>query len=263
VIHVSTTFDRMVEDIAAAGQQLTAMSACEGAAGNISVFTTSLACPLDPVGELPLPARAPSLAGGWVVITASGHRLRDVVRRPGGTIAALRIGDDGATATLHAGAEVRPSSEWNSHLAIHEDHRRRRRVDLHAVVHAQPLRTVFLSHLPDVDSSEELTRRLLRWEPETAVVAPDGIALAPFQVPGSPEQMAVTVEALTRTVAVVWAKHGIVTRSDVSASHAADLVEYIEAAAHYEVLNVSLGSPAEGLAPQERAAVARAFGLGV
>jgi rhamnulose-1-phosphate aldolase len=262
-MHVATPFDRLIEDIALAGEQLTAMAACEGAAGNISLFAASLACPFEAVGELELPVRALSLAGGWMVITGGGRRLRDVGRRPGSSIAALRIHPDGDRATLHAGQNVRPSSEWNSHLAIHDDQRARRGVDRHAVVHAQPVHTVFLSHLPDISSSDELTERLLRWEPETAMIAPEGIALAPFQIPGSPEQMSVTVEALGRTVAVVWAKHGIVTRSDVSATSAADLVEYIEAAAHYEVMNLSLGSPAPGLEPDERAAVAAAYGLGV
>ncbi len=156
---------------------------------------------------------------------------------------------------------VRPSSEWGSHLAIHDDHRNRRAVEHHVVLHAQPLRLVFLSHLPDITTSQELSERLMRWEPETAVVAPDGVELAAFQVPGSPGQMPATVQALGRSSAVVWAKHGVVTRPDVSATQAADLVEYVEAAATYEVMNLSIGSPASGLDDRERAAVAAAFGL--
>jgi rhamnulose-1-phosphate aldolase len=261
--HVVTPFDRIVEDIGEAGQQLTTMAACEGSAGNISVFVPSLSCPLGAVAEIELPAPAPALAGGWLVITAAGRRLRDVSRRPEVTIAVLHLDDAGSAATLHAAPGVRPSSELNSHLAVHDDHRRRRGVDHHVVVHAQPLRLVFLSHLPDVTTSEELGERLLRWEPETAVVAPEGIELAAFQVPGSPGQMAATVRALARSNAVVWAKHGIVTRSDVSATSAADLIEYLEAAASYEVMNLSMGSPAQGLDHGEREAVARAFGLGV
>jgi ribulose-5-phosphate 4-epimerase/fuculose-1-phosphate aldolase len=58
-------------------------------------------------------------------------------------------------------------------------------------------------------------------------------------------------------------KHGIVTRSDISATQAADLVEYIEAAATYEVMNLSMGSPCSGLEKHERDAVAHAFCLGV
>ena len=201
MIHLPNEFDRLIEDIARAGEQLTAMAACEGAAGNISIFTTSLECPLEVVDEVELPTAAASLADGWMIISASGRRLRDVGRHPESTIAALHINDDGTRATMHANPSIRPS--------------------------------------------------------------PEGVALAPFQVPGSSAQMEVTVAALAETVAVVWAKHGIVTRSDTSASAAADLVEYIEAAAHYEVMNLSLGSPAEGMNADERAAVANAFGLGV
>jgi rhamnulose-1-phosphate aldolase len=260
--HVMTLFDRIVEDIGDAGQQLTNMAACEGSAGNISVFVPSLSCPLEPLADVELPSPAPALADGWIVITAAGRRLRDVRRRPALTLVALHVDADGTAATVHAAPGVRPSSEWNSHLAIHEDHRARRGVDHHAVVHAQPLRLVFLSHLPDITTGAELCQRLLRWEPETAVVAPDGVELAAFQVPGSPGQMAATVEALARSNAVVWAKHGVVTRSDSSATSAADLVEYLEAAASYEVMNLSMGSPAGGLDEREREAVARRFGLG-
>ena len=262
--HVRTPFDRIVDDIGSAGEQLTDLTACEGSAGNISVFTTHpLACPLEPAGEIDLPAPAPSLAGGWVVMTASGSRLRDVGRRPAETVVALRVHESGDAATLHATPRARPSSEWNSHVAIHEDQRGRRGVEHHAVVHAQPMRLVFLSHLPEITTSEELNERLMRWEPETAVVARDGVELASFRVPGSREQMAATVQALARSSAVVWAKHGIVTRSDVSARIAADLVEYLEAAAQYEFMNLTIGSPAPGLTPEERGAVALAFGLGV
>jgi rhamnulose-1-phosphate aldolase len=261
--HVTTLFDQIVEDIGDAGQQLTALAACEGSAGNISVFVTSLTCPLEPIDELELPSPAPSLANGWVLITASGRRLRDVNRRPALSLVALHIDGSGRMATMHAAPGVRPSSEWNSHLAIHNDQRERRGVEYHVVLHAQPLRLVFLSHLPDINTTEELNERLMRWEPETAVVASQGVELAAFQVPGSPGQMKATVAALARSSAVVWAKHGIVTRSDTSATQAADLVEYLEAAAYYEVMNLGMGSPAHGLESDERSAVAQAFGLGV
>jgi rhamnulose-1-phosphate aldolase len=255
-----TELAAIAADIAGAGRQLTDLGACEGAAGNISVFSASLSGAVPALHDLALPAPAPSLAGGWVVITASGRRLRDV--RPD-ELAALRIDAGGRTAVLHAAAGIRPSSEWNSHLAVHEDHRRRRGLDHHAVAHAQPRGLVFLSHLPDVTTTAELTARLMRWEPETLMVAPEGVELAGFQVPGSDAQMAATVPALARCRAVVWAKHGVVTRSDVSAADAADLVEYLEAAATYELMNLSLGAPARGLTAHERAAITRASGPGV
>jgi hypothetical protein len=42
-----------------------------------------------------------------------------------------------------------------------------------------------------------------------------------------------------------------VARSDTSASKAADLVDYIEMAAKYEVLNLGTGSPSSGLTDDE------------
>lgn len=50
--HVMTVFDRFVEDIGEAGQQLTTMAAYEGSAVKISVFVRAPSCPLDVVGEL-------------------------------------------------------------------------------------------------------------------------------------------------------------------------------------------------------------------
>lgn len=259
----ATLFDRVVEDIGEAAEQVTSVAATEGTVGNISVFLESLSCPFQPADQIELPVPAPALAGGWVVITAAQHRLRDVARQPESAIAVLHIHLSGQAARVHAPAGTQPSSEWASHIAIHDDHRERRGVDYHAVLHAQPMRLVFLSHLPEINTAEALTERMMRWGPETAVVAPDGVELVAFPVPGSDRQLRATIEALARSNAVVWAKHAIVTRSDSSATHAADVVEYLEAAASYEVLNLSMGSPAPGLDQQERAAVVRSLGIDI
>ena len=47
----------------------------------------------------------------------------------------------------------------------------------------------------------------------------------------------------------------MVARSDVGASHAADLVEYAETAARYQVLNLGLDAPAHGLSDDDLRAV--------
>ena len=70
-----------------------------------------------------------------------------------------------------------------------------------------------------------------------------------------------TVERSRDYRLVVWQRHGVIARSDVSASRAADLVEYAEVAARYEVLNLQLGSPARGLSDDELRAVCTAFNV--
>jgi rhamnulose-1-phosphate aldolase len=257
-------FARVIRDIGETGVQLTALEATEGAAGNISVYVPELRT-LDEQfvehGETPLPAVVPELAGGWVVVTATGRRLRDVSAYPEQSVVVMQINADGTRATRYAAGDLQPTSEWNSHLAIHADHVRGRDVHYHAVVHAQPHYLTYLSHHPDYATSDALSRRLVRWEPETVVTFPEGFGLIPFQPPGSAAQMESTVAGCREYRLVVWQKHGVVARSEVSASRAADLVEYAEMAARYEVLNLRLGSPAIGLTDDELRVICEQFNI--
>jgi rhamnulose-1-phosphate aldolase len=102
---------------------------------------------------------------------------------------------------------------------------------------------------------------LLRWQPETIVNFPEGIGYIPFCVPSSPELMSANVESLRKHRIVVWAKHGVMARSDVSIKRAADFVEYAESAAKYEYLNLAAGEIAEGLSAKEIREICKAFNL--
>lgn len=250
-------FRNLIEDIGVAGARMVALGAAEGAAGNISVWARQLVVPMrfSERGTIDLPVAVPQLAGGWVIVTGSGRRLHDLGRVPERTVCVLYIENDGAHATLHAAANVRPTSELNSHLAIHDAIVGRDRLEHHAVVHAQPLRLTYLSHLPQYQHFVQLNQRLLRWQPETIMEFPEGIATQPFEVPGSAAQMRVTATALGQHRAIVWQRHGIVARAG-EVGKAADLVEYAEAAARYEYLNLAAGEPGAGLSMEEIRAIA-------
>jgi rhamnulose-1-phosphate aldolase len=73
--------------------------------------------------------------------------------------------------------------------------------------------------------------------------------------------MSDTVESLRKHRIVIWAKHGVMTRSDFSVKRAADQVEYAEAAAKYEYLNLSAGEIADGLSPDEIREICKAFNV--
>ncbi|MCW5880997.1 MAG: rhamnulose-1-phosphate aldolase [Anaerolineae bacterium] len=254
----------ILEEMGEVGQRVAAMGASEGGAGNISVFTRNLSDMDDRFaaqGVIDLPVPAPALADGWVIITGTGKRLRDIRRHPERTIGVVRVHRGGQQGTLYAVEAVRPTSEFNSHLAVHEDHVRRRGVEQHSLVHAQPVRLTYLSHLPAYSDTARLTRRLFRWQPETLAVFPEGIGLLPFQPPGSAEQEAVTVRGMAEYRAIVWQRHGILTRSDVSVEHACDLVEYAETAAYYEVINLALGQPTQGLSDADLRLIGERLGL--
>jgi rhamnulose-1-phosphate aldolase len=73
--------------------------------------------------------------------------------------------------------------------------------------------------------------------------------------------MAANVDCLRRHRIAIWAKHGVMARSDVSVKRAADRVEYAETAAKYEYLNLSDGELGEGLSVEEIRAICKTFGI--
>ena len=183
--------DELLATIGEAGLRLSGIAACEGAAGNISLY---IGWPLEVrrrfplTEELELHQPAPALAGQLVMVTGSGRRLRDIHTDPVTNLAVVAIAADGQTARLHTSPQclfTRVTSEFNSHLAVHADQVARTGTNFQALIHAQPPHLVYLSHIPAYRNQEVLNQRLRRWEPETIVQLPEGIGVLPFILPGS------------------------------------------------------------------------------
>ena len=259
--------DELLASIGEGGRRMAEIEAGEGAAGNISIY---VGWPIDfgrrfPLSEpLTLPVAAPALAGGVVVVTGSGRRLRDIRADPESALAVVSIAAGGRSGTLHTSSRrlfERVTSEWNSHLAVHDDLVGRTGTNFHAVIHAQPRHLTYLSHVPAYGDEAYFNRRLLRWEPETILNLPSGIGVLPFEVPSSDALMAATAASMRAHRVVVWSKHGVVARSDRSVTRAADRIEYAETAAVYEYMDIVAGGGAERLTDDEMHAVARAFNV--
>jgi rhamnulose-1-phosphate aldolase len=257
--------DDLLDMIGEAGRHLAEIEASEGAAGNISVC---LCWPIEirnhfPMqSEISLPQPVPELAGATFIVSGSGRRLRELHDEPVAHLACLVVKQGGETAQLYTSFHrrfERLTSEFNSHLAVHYDQIVATDTNFHAVVHAQPLHLTYLSHIPRYQDAQYLNTHLLRWQPETIINLPEGIGFIPFRIPGSPELMAGNVEALRNHRIVIWAKHGVMARSDVSVKRAADRVEYAETAAKYEYLNLRVGEIGEGLTPEEIRAICETF----
>ena len=261
------SLDEILESIGLGGQRLATLDATEGAAGNISVcvgwpLEVRRQFPIAETIELPLPA--PHLAGHRLIVTGSGRRLRDLGRRPLANLGVVIVDRSGTHGVLHTAYErlfTALTSEWNSHLAVHEDTVERTGTNFHAVVHAQPPHLTYLSHVPAYADEGEFSRRVLRWEPETVIALPAGIGVLPFMVPGSGELMAANVESLRRHRIVVWSKHGVMSRSDLSVTRAVDRIEYAEAGARYEYMDLVAGGRGEGLTLDESRRIVDAFGV--
>jgi rhamnulose-1-phosphate aldolase len=261
------TLDDLMLQIGEAGRRMAEIGASEGAAGNISVYagwSLEIRSVFPIVEEIELPTAASALAGGALLATGSGTRLREVYDRPLENLGVLQIAPDGTHARLHTAPArlfTRLTSELNSHLAVHNDQVAATGTNYSALVHAQPLHLTYLSHIPRYRDPIALNRRLFRWQPETIMTFPQGVAVLPFILPGSAELMTATVTALRTHRLAVWSKHGVMAHSDTSVKRAADLIEYLETSAHYEVLNLSAGEPADGLQADEICAIARALGI--
>jgi len=125
------------------------------------------------------PGPCAALAGGLVIVTGSGRRLRDLKADPTANLGVVAIGADGRNGTLLTSPRrlfERLTSEWNSHLAVHDDTVGRTGTNFHAVIHAQPRHLTYLSHLPAYRDEAFCNRRLTRWEAETIINLPTGSA---------------------------------------------------------------------------------------
>ena len=73
--------------------------------------------------------------------------------------------------------------------------------------------------------------------------------------------MSATLKMLHQYRVVIWAKHGVVARSDTSVKRASDRIEYAETAASYEYLNLVAGEHGQGLSVEEILAICKAFDI--
>lgn len=259
--------DQLLSSMGAAGARICEIDASEAGAGNISLYV-GWDLDLDdrfPIAEeITLPLAAPALAGHTVLATGSGRRLRQVGDDPEAAVGAVQVHEGGETATLRTSPRrrfERLTSEFNSHLAVHQDQVSSRGLTFHAVVHAQPPHLTYLSHIPAYRDTKAMNQRILRWEPESIVSLPQGIGVLEFAVPGSAELQAANVAGLREHEIVLWSKHGTMSRSDVSVTRAVDRVEYAETGAKYEYMDLVAGGRAEGLTRDEIASVAREFDI--
>jgi rhamnulose-1-phosphate aldolase len=259
--------DDLLTQIGEAGRRLSEIGASEGAAGNISVcvhWALHLGTRFKFHEKIDLPIEVPELSRATFLVTGSGRRLREVIENPVANVGCLVIDDGGRTGSLHVSYNrlfQRLTSEFNSHLAVHYNAIKNTGAKFNAVVHAQPPYLTYLSHIEKYQDEEFFNKRLLRWQPETILQFPEGIGILPFEVPGSAELMNATAGALQNRRLAIWSKHGVIARSELSAKRAADGIEYAEAAARYEYLNIAAGELTQGLSPGEIRSICSSIGV--
>lgn len=174
------------------------------------------------------------------------------------------VDQGGETARLYTSPNrlfTRLTREFNSHLAVHADQISCSGTNFRANVHAQPPHLTFLSDIPRYQVTSILNHHLLRWQIELIFQLPEGIGYVPFNVPDSAELLADTLGTLRLHRIVVWAKHGVMARSDISVKRISDRIEYAGAAAHYEYMNLVVGEVSVGLTPEDIRAICAAYSV--
>jgi len=263
----SSTLGQLLKEMGKVGRQLAEIGATEGAAGNISICIRQ---PLDitqffsEARMITLPTPVPDLVGANLIVTGSGRRLREIADSPEANLACIVVLEGGTQGMMFTSPQAqfkRVTSEFNSHLAIHQDQMRLRPIQFHAVIHAQPKYLTFLSHLPKYQDKKYIDTHLLRWQAETIINLPEGLGVLPFILPGSNHLMIETMLSMREHQVVLWSQHGIIVRADESILHALDLVEYLETAAHYEFLNLYTGEIGSGIPAEELRAIAEIWNV--
>ena len=267
MVSLSFELNAFLNQLGQVGKTLSEIGAAEGAAGNLSICFRE---PLDVTVLFPkmqiieLPVLAPDLAGATLIVTGSGRRLREILDAPTDNLACIIVEAGGQLGRMFTSYDCpfkRVTSEFNSHLAVHHDQMRSRDIKLHTVLHGQPVYLTFLSHLTNYQDKLYLNQHLLRWQPEMIFNFPEGLGILPFMLPGSAQLTVETMIALREHQMVIWSQHGLMARSDDSISHALDLIEYAETAAHYECLNLIGGDLSPGLRPEQIRSLAESLKL--
>lgn len=163
-----------------------------------------------PSSWVPLQSEAKALAGSCVMVTGSGKHLRNMAEDVRANAGLVEIDAWGMAWRIVWGlADSMPTSELSLHLeslcACKEQGK-----DAKVVYHAHPANLMSLSSLLPVDD-KQVTLALWRGLAEGIIACPQGVAVLPWMVPGTPELAAACVKGLETADAVLAVNHGIFT----------------------------------------------------
>ena len=257
----------LLDDVRRVANYLWERGWAEFNAGNISVDVT------DSVGResldfaapiRPLTQSYPALAGRSFIVTATGHRFRDLALDACRNLCLLRLSDDGFGLRIYDDpCEVPrygPTSEFPSHLRIHQHLRKTASVD-RVVLHTHPSELVALSHFPDYQSQDAFNRAIWSIHPEVKVHLPRGIGLVPYTLPGSEALAAATVEVFRNGHDVaLWQMHGCVAIGP-DPFVAFDRIDTVNKAARMILMCLSAAHKPAGLSEDQLNELVAAFGL--
>lgn len=259
---------QIFKDVQNVSQFLWEKGWAEANAGNLSADVTEHVAEynfdLTSSNKRQLQCAYPILANRTFIVTGSGRRFRDLAKDAVSNACMLRISEDGAGYNIVWGgglrADFRPTSEFPTHLRLHENLRENERPEK-VVLHTHPQELIVLTHLPEYRDEAALNRALWCVHPEVKINLPKGIGFVPYAVPGSESLAQATVNHFSEGHSVVlWEMHGCVARAK-GPTRAFDLVDIVTKAASLVLKCRSVGHTPTGLTKDQLDELVREFDL--
>ena len=212
---------------------------------------------VDPKGDVAVPG----LGGEWFLVTGSGKFFRNVPYDTEASVAICELDKEGAHYRVRWGLRDggRPTSEFSSHLMNLEVKDRVSGGKVRVIYHAHPANLIAMTYVvPPTD--RDFTRALWNTMTECAVVAPEGIGVVPWMVPGGREIAVATSRLMETYNNVVWAYHGLFCTADTF-DNAMGQMEMLEKAAKIYMLVLASGrKPVGGITSEGFRAIGAMYG---
>lgn len=200
--------------------------------------------------NFPLKKKYSYLKNNFLLITASGSRMRDVFKFPEENCMILKINDTGDSykkifLSKNAGLELEPTSELLTHLSVH-DYFCKTGSNEKVLLHTHCTELIALSHIKEFKSQKNLNNLLGKMHPETKLFIPRGVGVVKYAAPGTTQIAGDTVKAFSDHNLILWEKHGCMSAAR-TLSDAYDIIETAAKSAKIFFLCKGAGYTPEGI----------------
>ncbi|KXT78503.1 rhamnulose-1-phosphate aldolase [Streptococcus sp. DD13] len=169
------------------------------------------------------------IRGQYILITATFSHFRVLHHQPEVDSGIIRLTENGYQVVAGFVTGKKPTSEIFMHI-LAQASRMEQNQDQRVVIHNHATNIVIYSLLQNI-TSRSLTMDLWSVLTESIVVFPDGLAVLPWEVPGTKEIGLETARELKGHRMVVWGKHGVLA-TGTSYQDCFGLIETADKAAH-------------------------------
>ncbi|MDO4400041.1 MAG: rhamnulose-1-phosphate aldolase [Coriobacteriia bacterium] len=179
---------------------------------------------------------APGVGGELFIVTGAGKYMRKVEVDLSDNIGIVEMNAAGNAYRVVWGFDDsgRPTSEFETHLLIHEMCSKLSDGDDRVVYHAHTPNITALTTAFVLDS-RVLSRVLWKSTTECIIAAPEGVGLLPFTQPASNELAEKTAALMEDFRAVVWSGHGVIACSQTF-DDTFGLIDTLEKAAYIYIM---------------------------